>query len=406
VDLLSTRYMTRFRCLGGECEDNCCREWEIYVDREHYEGLRARMKSPAEKRELAAGMRLNADPSDPNRHAFIVLAESGSCSFLGADRLCTLHGRYGEPQIPNACATYPRVVGRVGDRAELTGSPSCPEVARLLLLSDDSLDIVDATQDLFGRGMAHNAIDPDKGEDYQRTFPMVRELCLRLLDMTAYPISSRLYFLAFFADKMREGLRRGGKVEVAALMQTGRAMLSPQTLAPLHEQVGRIAADDPFAFLVVRELLRVPARKLGHALSDRLAKIEPLYGDRKDVDALARAFAATTPLTAAQAERLDLLLERYAKNHVLRDWYTARPSFVGYVHGLLARLALIRFLVRSLAHLEAPADEAAFDALVVRALYPVARFLDHNANLADELARELERNGMTQLAHAIHLVKI
>ena len=31
--------MTHFACLGSKCEDTCCQNWDIYIDREHYEKL-------------------------------------------------------------------------------------------------------------------------------------------------------------------------------------------------------------------------------------------------------------------------------------------------------------------------------------------------------------------------------
>ena len=30
------RYMERFRCIGPECEDNCCYGWSVMVDGPHY----------------------------------------------------------------------------------------------------------------------------------------------------------------------------------------------------------------------------------------------------------------------------------------------------------------------------------------------------------------------------------
>ena len=40
------RYAAAFRCIGSDCEDMCCGDWEIPVDRETYEKYR---QFPADK---------------------------------------------------------------------------------------------------------------------------------------------------------------------------------------------------------------------------------------------------------------------------------------------------------------------------------------------------------------------
>ncbi len=33
---LTLKYMTRFSCIGNECEEHCCKSWKVYVDEDHY----------------------------------------------------------------------------------------------------------------------------------------------------------------------------------------------------------------------------------------------------------------------------------------------------------------------------------------------------------------------------------
>ena len=36
-EALTARYLTRFRCLGADCEDTCCQAWEIPLDQRGYQ---------------------------------------------------------------------------------------------------------------------------------------------------------------------------------------------------------------------------------------------------------------------------------------------------------------------------------------------------------------------------------
>src|SRR5215468_475669 len=110
--------MTRFACLGGACPDTCCAEWELAVDREHYDRLRERMGDD----EIDAAMRRVEERPREDRYALMVLGDDRRCRFLDADRLCTLQLRHGAELLPHACAIYPRILGRSGERLELYGS--------------------------------------------------------------------------------------------------------------------------------------------------------------------------------------------------------------------------------------------------------------------------------------------
>jgi lysine-N-methylase len=401
--------MTRFQCLAGACEDTCCKDWRIVVDKEHHDRLHERMTSPAERAELAAAIRLLDDGDGKHRHSLVVLRDDNVCSLYGADGLCSIQARYGEEVLSNTCATHPRILGRIGDRVELVGTTSCPEVARQLLFHDDSTALVPAEKPLFGRGMINQRMEREDA-DYERTFLAVRGLILTLLGVRRLPVSSRLFFVAFLADRTRGQLRRDATVDAAQLGELGNLLLRPETLDDLHAQLGRVTIDDPFAMSVVRALLHLPARMVPPPLQRLVDEIAPFWAGRgaPDGDVLARhrAYRALAPLPGELAARLDDVVERYATHLVLRDWYVKSPSLVGYVLGVLARVAVVRYLVRSLVAARGATSTEALDAAAVQAVYALSRMLEHDDALAAQLIRDLEAQGMTQLVHAICLVKM
>jgi lysine-N-methylase len=352
VDKVATRAITRFHCLGGDCEDNCCRSgWGIAVDREHYELLRARLP-PAE---LDAAIRLRQANRGP--HALMVL-QDGACTMLDGRGLCSIHARYGEELLPDICTMYPRLASLLGDRLELIGLLSCPEMARLVLLADDGLDLVPVEREVFGRGVVMRTADADD-------FAAVRALLDELLALDRYPLASRLFFLAYVAD------RRVGRAVHAALDQ-------------LHAQFQALAVPPEFGASVVGELLALAREKTAtnrttlHALLDQLR-----------------------PNPAPAPPRLDTILTRYARHYLLSDWATGQPSLVHYVMALLARVAFLRHLL-----VHHPDVDRDLDRLAVRAAYAVYRMLDHNDKLANRLVDELDAQGMTRLEHAICLAKM
>src|SRR5262249_21259381 len=149
----------------------------------------------------------------------LVLGDEGRCRFLAPDGLCSMHARFGVDLLPDACITYPRLMGLHGARCEVGGSMSCPEVARQYLLHSDAFEPAPAPKSLFARGRVNVKVDPVAEDLYLRSFIAVRARALELLARQRYPLSSRLYFLACLAHEGRAVLRRGAPREAALSLQ-------------------------------------------------------------------------------------------------------------------------------------------------------------------------------------------
>ena len=405
--LLTTRYLTRFRCLGGACEDTCCRDWNVFVDEEHYHALPARLEDPADR----AGV-VKVEGGSASRYALTVLRDGDRCChFLDAGGLCTIHGRYGEDLLPDRCATYPRIRRRVFDRVEVVASMSCPEVARLVLLDGDALDRVPGDLALVGRGTLRREIDEKTTHPYEANFLPVRSLAMLLLRDARFPVASRFFFLAFLADASRAYLRRGAeRFDVDAMQKLARALRSAESLAALDHKLPLVEGSDRFALSVMHELIRVgltyaPLQELLEPLLSFYAERAPAAEGEDALAALVRGYRGLPPLPPDLGARLDELCARYATHELLRAWFVEETSFLSFVHQLLVRAAFVRFVVRGHAALAPPSDIAALDALVVRVTYRVARMLEGIDEIARELARGLEASSMS-LGAAVSLIRV
>ena len=105
---LQPSYAGLFRCTGPHCEDTCCGDWDIPVDKITYQEYR---RFPAEK--LGSPLR-NSCRSALTRATTIFMAitlqQDGSCPFLGADStMREIQKEYGPSQLTSTCSIYPRV---------------------------------------------------------------------------------------------------------------------------------------------------------------------------------------------------------------------------------------------------------------------------------------------------------
>jgi len=138
------------------------------------------------------------------RHARINLDAAARCPFFSQDSLCTIHRDYGESYLSETCTNYPRISRRIDCLIEKPLVLSCPEAARLVLLTTELLP-------------GHRKRDGKRGYDRLLAVPTsslrrdlgamryvweIRELCLLLLIDPVYDLWERLFILGMFCKKL------------------------------------------------------------------------------------------------------------------------------------------------------------------------------------------------------------
>lgn len=136
-------YLQTFKCIGGDCEDNCCIGWDVDIDQVTYEKYQ-RVTQPQMKREFQRFVKKNPHMAHPSiNYAFVVLTEQKKCSFLNADHLCMIQKHLGETFLSNVCDSFPRITNRIDGNVERFATASCPEVARMLVFNPEAMNLID-----------------------------------------------------------------------------------------------------------------------------------------------------------------------------------------------------------------------------------------------------------------------
>lgn len=119
-------YNLTFRCIGGQCPDTCCRDWEIVLDEE---ALADYKNAPQPLGDMIAANLVEDREGD----LCFRLREDGFCALLTEDGLCPIQRDWGEAHLCAHCGAYPRFTEEYGCLTETALAVSCPEAARLLL---------------------------------------------------------------------------------------------------------------------------------------------------------------------------------------------------------------------------------------------------------------------------------
>jgi hypothetical protein len=366
------RYMTRFRCIGGDCEDTCCASWGVEVSRTDVDNIERWLDRPGALEETVHTY--PPQHRSPGRFGRIRMEPGCSCPMLSAEGLCGLHATFGELALPMTCNSYPRSLGVRGEEEtkELAGFLSCPEVVRQLLAHDDAL-----TRDP-GVGEHRMNLDQSIGQPgpYFERFDAVRTFVAGLGE--GRPLSEQLWLQFRFA--------------AASVARFNRAVTDPGLIDglmaehgdPAHQEA-LIAAQpgrhDAFEQLFVEQLATMATTEGQYRRPQAL--LHAAFARHGGVDDLAAVLSGHR--AASQGWRSPPALARVVAHHWLTRWYTNGPDLSYHAEWLLMKMAILKLLLVS------GADPVA-------AIYSTNRIVEHHGWIYEckNTLRSLRLDGFTQ----------
>ena len=134
MEELKPFYYDKFKCIGNKCKDTCCAGWKVTIDKKSYLKYK-NVKGEFSSRIKNSVTRIKKSKNDLY-YAEMKLVD-GRCQFLNEDNLCDIYINLGENYLCNTCKQYPRIIHKYNDLYEKTLNLSCPEVARILVTSNE-----------------------------------------------------------------------------------------------------------------------------------------------------------------------------------------------------------------------------------------------------------------------------
>ena len=205
VSDLQPRYDREFRCIGPECEDLCCRVWNVFIDKATYD----KYQSIPKLRPLVDAHLVQITKAQTNsKFAQINFpAPAHTCPFLAEDQWCGIHKEFGPSYLSPICDTYPRVQETAEGVATKPLYLSCPEAARLILFQPNFVEFERNTNDDRPRlqQFLRMAEQPQKNNGTARKhFSHARTFALLLIHDRSYPLWQRLFILGLFSKRLTE----------------------------------------------------------------------------------------------------------------------------------------------------------------------------------------------------------
>jgi lysine-N-methylase len=403
--MLVPQYVRKFACIGGACEDTCCKGWQVNVDEETYKKYR-RCSDPALLVQLTTNVTRNRKNPTPAHFAKIRLNADASCPFLDTERLCSIQKQLGEEYLSVTCASYPRVWNSVNGLLEESMTMACPEAARLALLDPDAMEFDEIERpSLRVAGFPQletSSIAPAEAAHY---FWELRIFSIQVLQNREYSIGDRLLLLGLFYRALQDLVDGGRVVETRQLIASYTANIER---GAYREHLADLRSQSTVPVALLRQIGdgALLSGVVGHRYLDCLHEFSAGIGYHEGalVDDVARQYAEAfennyEPFMATH----QYILEHALVNFVFRNLFPfngANHPFNSYV-----MFAVYYSLIRTFLIGIAGFHKERFNAdHVIKLIQSFAKTIEHDPTYLARLNEALMANGSASMAHMTLLI--
>ncbi|MCD3298160.1 flagellin lysine-N-methylase, partial [Clostridium botulinum] len=203
--LLQPIYVKNFKCIGKDCEDSCCIGWKIHIDKSTIKKYK-NVRNKDLKKRLDKYIKRNRHSVSDKDYGKIKLLENGDCPFLNSEKLCDIFINLGEDKLSRICTQYPRIYNEVEYDVEKSLTVSCPEAARLVLLSKSPMEFEEIQFEEHNVHIDSNVSfkNSNRSIEVYKNFWNIRIFIISVLQNRQYSLDERLMILAFFYKELSE----------------------------------------------------------------------------------------------------------------------------------------------------------------------------------------------------------
>jgi lysine-N-methylase len=408
-------YAAAFRCIGASCEDTCCGNWDIPIDRSTYGKYQ---QFPSEKLgSLVSQFVSITTPEQPHSlYARVSMGPSGSCPFFGADHLCAIQKVHGPELLSATCSIYPRSLSRVAGELEGSLSLSCPEAARLVLLDPDFMRIKGNlfSGDFRTDNVFRPAGDP-RGLLYKPhgAFLDIRASVMDLVRDRARPLWQRLLLIGSLCKRLDEISPTEGEDVIPVILRDYRRIVETQVvhgeLEGMQSQP-RLRLEVIFALTDARMRDASTGRRFHDVFWTFVEGIASSENSRSGDD-VERFLQAEEDYHRPFFERYPFILENYLVNYIFQNLFpygregsadfTPRSMFDEYVQ-MTAQFAWVNALLIGVAgHYKGAFSEEH----VVQTIQSFTRSVEHYPDVLQSITEYISSRRLDSLQGMAILLK-
>ena len=362
---LKPQYLENFQCTGPECPDNCCNRFTVLVD----------PKTLATYQTKAPELLDFVTEKEGIGNVLAFNKETGCCPKMEGGG-CTIHANYGTDFLTDVCHLYPRITRKLGEEIVMSGTVSCPEIARLALFGERAFETVEGKTDRVPfnvKDYLPNELNAPDADALNRKLISLAEQS----DAAEQFLSKMAFFIMRFGHQPLE--------QWAGTLDTGWKMMDVMVPAGEYEE------RDPFFLLIaLTTLLTAGKIKPSARLKEVLGMIEvalncSIDADQASVDMQADSMLRARALTAEWKEHYAEPMQPILKKLVMAKLHSSLYPFAGLgdnpqqrISWFAVHYATVRLGLMALCSARGSMPD---EGGIIQVVQTITRVLDHLNNL-------------------------
>jgi lysine-N-methylase len=314
--------------------------------------------------------------------------------------LCQVQMKLGEEALCNTCQGYPRATQRFAGQYEQILTLSCPEAAKLALLSDDAFDF-EATALSVRTATLHNKrLDALSDE----TLFATRAWTMQLLRARELDLANRLAVLGLLCDQIDALAREQRHQQIPLLLEQMTTLVQSGELRPTLDALQRNERLQAELFLVILCSSR-PRKRYGR-LAEVFDRVATGLGANEQgqatLDTIIERYRAGRALLD-QTAHYDAILTRYLLNEAIRGTFPWGCDTALLQH---RRWVVVFGIVRGMLAAYANAmDRPLSDEEVTEVVWAYCRAFQHDTAFAENVEQTLQRCEWDSLPRLLAVLK-
>ncbi len=217
-NIVMPEYIRHFSCIGAKCEDTCCSGWTVYIDENTYKKYK-KVNQKEMKVRLSKEIVQKHTSQDPSIAAKIKL-KNGRCAFLSPKGWCDIYSTLGEDYLSSTCKAYPRTLNLINRTLEYSLILSCPEAARLILLSKEPIKYIkDSDLKIEYPISAHIETNLKKPQRWQDYFLEIRSTLIQIIQNRNLILEERIKVLGQLLKEIDDQASRGSINKISLVLK-------------------------------------------------------------------------------------------------------------------------------------------------------------------------------------------
>lgn len=256
--LLAPTFFKDFKCIADKCENHCCQEWRIGIDKGTYKKYIQKNLIKNNQGNIIVNKLSKNENQD--HFAYIELKEDRNCHFF-EDGLCSIQKHHGEGFLSPTCAGYPRKRAEFYEHIELSLSMSCPEAVRLMIKDSEPIafEFIEPVKiDQITLSSIYDDFKNFNAKDLRRYMWDIRSYSIEIFQNSDFTIGQRLMILGLFVKRVQQQLLET-EPNIELVIEGMMTLLSDV------EQAKKIFTEDLAIYPVTEDVLKSLRE---HSLSD------------------------------------------------------------------------------------------------------------------------------------------